>query len=47
MYKCDLCIIQDKLNHPTNIFIIKELRQFCKPVCEPKTRNIFKNKKVL
>lgn len=37
MYKCDLCIIQDKLNNPTNKFTIKELRQFCERVCEPKT----------
>jgi hypothetical protein len=35
MYKCDLCIIKDKLNDPTNKFTIKELRQFCKRVDLP------------
>lgn len=37
VYKCDICIIKDKLNDITNKFTIKELRQFCDRVDLPKT----------
>lgn len=36
-YKCDVCIIKDKINNPTNKFSKKELIEYSVRVCLPKS----------
>lgn len=43
-YKCDVCIIKDKINNPTNKFSKKELIEYSERLSLPKSGT---NKKLL